>query len=587
MEKRVSSMKICLSMSGTKPEVTLLSRLPTLFLWLVASLLGACSTTPSQSPAVTKPEPKASFKNIAPASLEQPPAEAFHIREPEVTVETQGVLIHPPPPITPLGTVGEVPQATDPLRPGFNLSQDLNPRADLWSRIRSGFSIPDLDGDLVRAREEWYAARPDYVDRMTQRGSRYLFHIVEEVSRRKMPTELALLPFIESAFNPQALSSAKASGIWQFMPATGKDFALKQNIFRDDRRSVLDSTRAALDYLQRLYGMFGDWHLALAAYNWGEGNVQRAIQRNRAAGLRTDYVSLKMPQETQHYVPKLQAIKNIVIHPEIFGLRLPPLENHPYFLSVPIDRDIDIELAARLAQMSVAEFKTLNPQMNKPLILAAATPQILLPYDNANLFVQNLATHRGAMASWTAWVAPKTIRASDAAKQWQWTETALREINRIPPKMLIKAGSTLLVPRQSQSPERVAEHIINNALISLTPEPPALRRLVARVQPKDTLSSLAHRYQVQTEQIIQWNKMSHQKPLKAGQMLLVYVPHSFKLPKTTAQPSSSSGQSLPQRLRVAVSSRKSSAPKATQVASSGQLKHHSQGGSKFGAASHR
>jgi len=163
--------------------------------------------------------------------------------------------------------------------------------------------MPDLENDLVKDREEWYAARPDYMVRMTERSRKYLFHIVEELERRNMPTELALLPFIESAFNPEAVSSAKAAGMWQFMPATGKDFKLTQNVFRDERRDVIQSTDAALDYLQRLYKMFGDWPLALAAYNWGEGNVAKAIKRNQSKGLPTDYMSLSMPDETRNYVP--------------------------------------------------------------------------------------------------------------------------------------------------------------------------------------------------------------------------------------------------------------------------------------------
>ena len=253
--------------------------------------------------------------------------------------------------------------------------------------------MPNLEGDLVRQQEQWYVSRPDYIQRMTERSRKYLFHIVEELERRNMPTELALLPFIESAFNPQAVSSARAAGMWQFMPATGQYFELKQNVFRDDRRDVLASTRAALDYLQKLYGMFGDWHLALAAYNWGEGSVARAIARNQKAGLGTTYADLNMPNETRSYVPKLQAVKNIVANPEALRAELPLIENHPYFQSVTVSRDIDVSLAARLADVSIEDFKALNPSMNRPVILAAGTPEILLPWDNANVFQRNFEAY--------------------------------------------------------------------------------------------------------------------------------------------------------------------------------------------------
>jgi membrane-bound lytic murein transglycosylase D len=345
----------------------------------------------------------------------------------------------------------------------------LAPPADLWERIRRGYAMPDLDNQLVHDRERWYSSRNDYILRMTERSRKYLFHIVEELELRNMPTELALLPFVESAFNPQAVSSAKAAGMWQFMPATGKTFELKQNAFRDDRRDVLASTRAALDYLQKLYGMFGDWQLALAAYNWGEGSVARAIAKNQRAGLGASYSELSMPMETRFYVPKLQAIKNIVGNPQSFNSSLPQIGNHPYFQTVDIKRDIDVALAAKLAEVPLEDFKALNPSANRPVILAAGTPQILLPWDNAAIFQRNLESYSGGrLASWTVWLAPTTMRPADAAKRVGMTEQALRGVNNIPPRgVVIKAGSSLLVARASHLETDVAMHLADNGQLSL------------------------------------------------------------------------------------------------------------------------
>ena len=398
-------------------------------------------------------------------------------------------------------------------------------RSDLWLRVRGGFAMNDLDGELVRKWEQWYARDPAYVQRMTERGGRYLFHIIEEVQRRKMPAELALLPFIESAFNPQAMSHAKASGMWQFMPATGKDFELRQNLFRDDRRDVLESTRAALDYLQRLHGMFNDWHLALAAYNWGQGNVMKAIERNRRAGQPTDYESLRMPQETREYVPKLQAVKNIVAQPQRFGLNLPPFENHPFFLSVPIERDMDVAVAARLAGLSLDEFQQLNPQMNKPVILAAGTPRLLLPYENANQFLQNLGKHRGALATWTAWVAPRTVKVSEAAALTGMLESQLREVNRIPPRTVVKAGSTLLVPRAAHTTKDVAEHVAEHATAQFAPEARPLRTVSFKAGKQGvTVAAVARRYRVSPAAVAEWNRTSVNASFKAGQTVTVMLP---------------------------------------------------------------
>jgi membrane-bound lytic murein transglycosylase D len=393
---------------------------------------------------------------------------------------------------------------------------------DLWARIRRGFMMNDLASDLIGSQEQWYSSRPDYIERMTGRSSKYLYHIVEELERRNMPTELALLPFIESAFNPQAVSSAKAAGMWQFMPATGKYFSLKQNVFRDDRRDVLASTRAALDYLKKLHSMFGDWHLALAAYNWGEGSVGRAIAKNQREGLPTDYNSLNMPNETRNYVPKLLAVKNIVANPHAYNATLPDIPNHPYFQSVSITRDLDVALAAKLAEIKLDDFKSLNPSANKPVIFAAGTPRILLPWDNAGIFERNLLIHNGQTAGWTVWTAPSTLKVADAAQRVGMNEAQFREVNRIPPKMLIKQGSTLLVPRSAKHEKDVSEHVADNGQVSYSPEI-VLKKLLVKLRKSETVASIAKRYNVTAASVAGWNKVSASSTFKAKQSVVVYV----------------------------------------------------------------
>ena len=418
------------------------------------------------------------------------------------------------------------------------------PPRELWERIRKGFAMPDLRNDLVTDREQWYASRPDYIQRMTERSSKYLFHIVEELERRQMPTELALLPYIESAFNPQAVSSAKAAGMWQFMPATGKDFDLKQNAFRDDRRDVLASTRAALDYLQKLYGMFGDWHLALAAYNWGEGSVGRAIARNQKMGLGTGYEDLNMPAETRLYVPKLQAVKNIVANPQAFSANLPWIDNHAYFQQVQITRDIDVTLAARLADVDIEQFRALNPSARRPIILAAGTPHILLPWDNALVFQRNFDAYtQGQYASWTAWTAPSTMSVSEAARHTGMNEADLRTMNNIPPRMLIKAGSTLLVPRSAQVATDVSSHVADNGQVTLAPEI-VLRRTTVKARKGESVASIASRYGVAAANVADWNSVGAGAAFKMGHQVVLYLPPGARA-LVQAQPSRSSRDASP------------------------------------------
>ena len=498
------------------------------FALLVACVLAACASPGPQAP---------------PAAALPPVAVAVPVAAPPAVAAAASAAAAPEAAAMPALEPPAVAAPVDPIRPEVPIDlDDRTAQIDLWQRVRNGFGIADLDDDFVRKREYYDARQPEYVQRMADRGTRYLFHIVEEVQKRNLPSELALLPFIESAFNPQAMSSARAAGMWQFMPATGRHFDLKQNVFRDDRRDVLASTRAALDYLTRLHGMFGDWHLALAAYNWGEGNVQRAIQRNRAAGLPTGYVNLKMPNETRDYVPKLQAMKNIVATPQAFALTLPALQNHPYFLSVPLARDMDVALAAKLAGMTLADFQALNPQMNRPVILASGTPQILLPYDNASSFMKGVERHRGPLATWTAWVAPKTMKTALVAQQVGMNEDDLRAVNQIPPRMLVKAGSTLLVPRSAQRQADVSEKVADGATMALAHDGPSTKRVAFRAGKQgDSVAAVAKRYRVSAAQVADWNDVAATARFAAGSTVVVHVP--ARTAKATPARTAASGKS--------------------------------------------
>ena len=431
--------------------------------------------------------------------------------------------------------------AIDPNNPvGSNLPgmDDI----DIWARIRKGFGIPNLENPLVDNQTQWYSSRPDYIERTTVRASRYLFHVVQELEKRGMPTELALLPFIESAFNPQALSTANAAGMWQFIPSTGRNFNLKQNMFTDERRDVLASTDAALNYLQKLYGMFGDWQLALAAYNWGEGSVQRAINRNLAAGLPIDFntLSAQMPLETRNYVPKLQAVKNIIATPGDFGIELPKVDNQPYFVTIGKTRDIDVKVAAQLAELSLDEFKALNPQFNRPVIIGGDDTKILLPESNAEKFKANIAKFTQTLSSWTSHtVSSARERIETIASRFGTTPEVIRSVNQIPPRMLLKAGSTILVPKTETSMESdisqdISQEVADNAHMAVTPDVPDTRRIYVKAGRRDTLNSIANRYRVTVAQLRQWNGL-RRDVLANGQSLQLQVPYHAAAPVRVRQ----------------------------------------------------
>lgn len=358
-----------------------------------------------------------------------------------------------------------------PLPPG-NIDLTSNPD-NLWDRIRNGFAMVDLNDDLTLYYQQWYQNRPDALRRMVERSRPFMHFIVQELETRGMPTELALLPMVESSFNPMAYSPANAAGLWQFIPATGKRFNLDQNWWQDKRRDVVASTGAALDYLQTVYDMHGDWHLALASYNWGEGAVKRAIDKNTARGLPTDYASLTMPTETRHYVPKLQALKNIFGNPALMvQLRLPEILNRPYFATIGTARPMDVKTAARMANMPVDEFISLNPSHNRPVI-KADTP-LVLPAEKVTIFRSNLEKNAGPLSEWQTYTLRHGERLKQIAPRFGISAPELARVNSLPSNIRLGAGSTLLVPAGEGGENLTAKSATPTQIIE--PEPPACKK---------------------------------------------------------------------------------------------------------------
>ncbi len=387
-------------------------------------------------------------------SQAEPPHPTSTVREPGLRLSRslQPALVPPPGAALPIETITDMqPRALDLTIPP----------QDLWERIRRGFGMADLHDPLVVDRQSWYLNRPDGLRRIFNRGGRYLHHIVEELEKRGMPTELALLPMVESAYNPQAVSSARAMGMWQFIPSTGKNYDLEQNWWVDERRDIIASTDAALTYLQNIYEMHGDWHLALASYNWGEHAVARAIAKNQAKGLPTDYASLTMPAETRYYVPKLQALKNIVANPGVFGFSLSPLPNQPYFETVMKPERMDVAIAARLAEVSIEEFVSLNPAYHRPVMNGDQAGPMLLPTNKVDTFLANLARHAAEdkpLSNWQSYRMAKGDTLAKVATRYKLSEARLRQINGITPRLKIKTGFNLLVPRPGSlaNPDAIA-----------------------------------------------------------------------------------------------------------------------------------
>lgn len=406
----------------------------------------------------------------------------------------------------------------------YQFEDSLTLQESLWDRVRDGFNMPDIDSVYTNKHEQWYASRPDYVSRMLERSKKYLYHIVVEVEKRGMPTEIALLPMIESGFNPKALSTSKASGIWQFIPSTGKDFGLKQNYWKDSRKDVTAATQAALNYLQKLYTMFGAWDLALAAYNAGEGTVARAIERNRRLGLPTDYQHLSLPDETRNYVPKLQAIKNIIFRPEEYGLTLNEIPNKPYFTTVQAPNKIDAKLAAELAGISLEEFNALNPGFTRPVLITENSYQkLLLPTWAASNFTNNLNGYNQPLSNWHSYHPKKGERLGAIASRFGISIYELSATNNLKPNRNLIVRRPLLVPASLQS--GLTRPIDVASMAKLSVEVPVEKEsssnsvtISHKVKQGDTLGKLAKRYGMSSKQIMQQNHLKSTS-LSVGQVL--------------------------------------------------------------------
>jgi membrane-bound lytic murein transglycosylase D len=455
---------------------------------LAAALVQACASTP-------------------PAAEPQPPAEAQPPAQPQPQAQPQPAepiaapspAAQPPEPVTPL--VPAPTAAPETIKPPLAIKQvdaTAGPQ-DVWQRVRQGFAIPDLNNDLVRKHMAYYTARPDYLQRIFDRSRLYLYHIVAEIERRGLPTELALLPMVESAFNPMAYSRAHASGLWQFIPGTGKRFELQQNWWYDGRRDIVESTDAALDYLTKLYKIHGDWQLALASYNWGENAVSRAVAKNRKARKPADYSHLKMPKETRQYVPKLQALKNIISDPAKYGIDLAPIPNEPYFTVLTEPLAVDVALAARLAEMPVEDFIALNPGLSRPFIRNEGT-RIVLPTDKVTVFRDNLAKQDPAsLVSWETYHPEKGESLAKIADKFGLSLAELKRVNGID-------THSSRVPQQMVVPTEADAAAAGAALPIMYAPPIGEVRQVHRVKSGDTLSGIAKRYHVRVVDLKRWNQ---------------------------------------------------------------------------------
>jgi membrane-bound lytic murein transglycosylase D len=407
--------------------------------------------------------------------------------------------------------------------------------ANLWARIRAGFRLPPMEGPYVAQQEQWFADNPQYMERMLQRANLYLYQIVQEVQKRHMPMEIALLPAIESAYRPSAYSRARAVGLWQFTSSTGRLYGLKRNWWYDERRDVLASTNAALDYLQNLHRDFhGSWDLALAAYNAGEGTVMQAIAHNRALGLSTSYSELPLPRETELYVPKLMAMVNIVRDPAKFGLTLREIPNDPYFVKVRMRSPVDLGVVAKLANVSMRQLHRMNPAFNRWSTGPGGPKHLLVPVSAKEAVIQGLKDLPPQdRIQWARHLVRPGDTLYEIARHYGVTVWAIRSSNHLHTNFL-RVGEHLLIPvsgRRLIVTRRVPHYTrpaVHHYHATIHPYVRMVRyhqrvRIVHRVRAGESLWSIARRYNVYVSQLARWNYIGVRNVLKLGQKLLIWT----------------------------------------------------------------
>ena len=490
--------------------------------------LAACAHAP-QRPA----EPKilnsslGSFV-VAPASqplLDAAPAAVAPTAEPSTAAAASAAVITPAAdPVLPLSTAPTAdasPAAETLTAPGPTQVAGLNPAqyGDLFDRMRAGFRLEDgREHAAVDQQLRWYASNPDYLQRAFDRADLYLYYIVTELERRGMPLELALLPVVESAFEPYAYSRARASGLWQFIPGTGSRYGLKQDWWYDGRRDIVESTRAALDYLQSLHDEFnGDWLLAIAAYNCGEALVERAVDMNRAAGRPVDFWDLWLPRETRAYVPKLLAMKRLVLDPEGYGLAFSPIPNQPYFARVPTQGQVNLRIAAEIAGISPAELYELNPAFHRWATDPTGPHFVLLPVDAADVFAENITQ---LTADQRLGVAHYSVHRGDSlasvALKFHTSVIVLRELNDLPTGG-IALGDDLRVPgAMTDLPAKV---MLAAARVDGHGRGHVSRAHVQVVRSGESLWTIARRPGMNVNTLAMLNGLQPGDPLRAGQRI--------------------------------------------------------------------